>query len=108
MLRQFSIGSYHYIRAHLLFLKGILSKSKEFMDSKRRSFPRFYFMSAQDLLDVLSNGNQPEKVVPQFPKFFICLEDYTLEFLDGSPRPTAMGMNACVGTFLLRKVDFNL
>jgi len=70
----------------------------EFMDSKRKSFPRFYFMSANDLLDVLSNGNQPEKVVPQFPKFFICLEDYTLEFPDGEgTRPTAVGMNACVG-----------
>ena len=47
----------------------------EFMDGKRRSFPRFYFMSSADLLDVLSNGNAPEKVVPQFPKFFIAIED---------------------------------
>jgi len=70
----------------------------EFMDSKRRSFPRFYFMSSQDLLDVLSNGNQPEKVVPQFPKFFIAIDSFSLEFPDGpGTRPSAVGMNACVG-----------
>ncbi|CAK9016337.1 unnamed protein product [Durusdinium trenchii] len=33
----------------------------DFMDSKKRAFPRFYFMSSNDLLDVLSNGNQPAK-----------------------------------------------
>jgi len=70
----------------------------EFMDGKRRAFPRFYFMSAQDLLDVLSNGNSPGKVVPQFPKFFIAIDNYTLEFPDGpSSRPVATGMAACVG-----------
>lgn len=31
----------------------------DFLDSKRRAFPRFYFVSVNDLLDILSNGNQP-------------------------------------------------
>mmetsp|Transcript_146756 Transcript_146756/g.471049 ORF Transcript_146756/g.471049 Transcript_146756/m.471049 type:complete len:4209 (+) Transcript_146756:103-12729(+) len=70
----------------------------EFMDGKRRSFPRFYFMSSADLLDVLSNGNSPQLVVPQFPKFFIAIDNYTLTFPDGeNARPHATGMNACVG-----------
>jgi len=70
----------------------------DFMDSKKRAFPRFYFMSSNDLLDVLSNGNQPAKVIPQFPKFFIAIDNYTLEFPDGEDnRPHAVGMNACVG-----------
>ena len=72
----------------------------DFMDSKKRAFPRFYFMSSNDLLDVLSNGNQPAKVIPQrpgcktatfagcpaavrFPKFFIAIDNYALEFPDG-------------------------
>ena len=33
----------------------------DYMESKRRSFPRFYFVSTADLLDVLSNGNSPHK-----------------------------------------------
>jgi dynein heavy chain len=71
---------------------------QEFMDGKRRAFPRFYFMSAADLLDVLSNGNNPAKVVPQFPKFFIAIERFELDYPDGEDkRPVAIGMHACVG-----------
>ncbi|CAD7974700.1 unnamed protein product [Amoebophrya sp. A25] len=70
----------------------------EFMNGKRRAFPRFYFMSSADLLDVLSNGNNPAKVVPQFPKFFIAINSYKLEYPDGeNKRPHAVGMDACVG-----------
>jgi len=32
----------------------------DFMDSKRQAFPRFYFVSPADLLDILSNGNNPK------------------------------------------------
>jgi dynein heavy chain, axonemal len=28
----------------------------DFKESKRRAFPRFYFISSNDLLDILSNG----------------------------------------------------
>lgn len=31
----------------------------EFKESKRRAFPRFYFVSSNDLLDILSNGARP-------------------------------------------------
>jgi hypothetical protein len=34
----------------------------DYMESKRRIFPRFYFVSTADLLDILSNGNNPAKV----------------------------------------------
>lgn len=34
----------------------------DYMESKRRAFPRFYFVSTADLLDILSNGNSPVKV----------------------------------------------
>jgi len=71
---------------------------REFMDGKRRVFPRFYFMSPADLLDVLSNGNNPARVVPQFPKFFNAIEKYDLEYPDGpGTRPQATGMHACIG-----------
>jgi dynein heavy chain len=36
----------------------------DYMESKRRAFPRFYFVSTADLLDILSNGNSPVKVGP--------------------------------------------
>lgn len=34
----------------------------EYLETKRLAFPRFYFISSADLLDILSNGNQPVKV----------------------------------------------
>ena len=42
----------------------------EFMEGKRRAFPRFYFVSTNDLLDILSNGNSPSKVMVHMPKIF--------------------------------------
>ena len=35
----------------------------DFMDGKRRTFPRFYFTSEADLLDILSNGSKPRRIL---------------------------------------------
>lgn len=34
----------------------------EYLETKRLAFPRFYFVSSADLLDILSNGNNPKLV----------------------------------------------
>jgi len=34
----------------------------DYLEQKKKVFPRFYFVSNQALLDILSNGNNPEKV----------------------------------------------
>lgn len=34
----------------------------EYLETKRLAFPRFYFVSSADLLDILSKGNQPPEV----------------------------------------------
>lgn len=67
----------------------------EFMDSKRIAYPRFYFVSPADLLDILSNGNNPVKVMVHMPKIISALE--TLELLEEGVRPFAKGMHSCVG-----------
>ena len=34
----------------------------DYLEQKKKAFPRFYFASNQALLDILSNGNRPLKV----------------------------------------------
>lgn len=34
----------------------------EYLETKRLTFPRFYFVSASDLLDIVSKGTQPKEV----------------------------------------------
>lgn len=41
-----------------------------FLDEKRIAFPRFYFVSVADLLDILSNGNTPEKINKHMSKIY--------------------------------------
>jgi len=66
-----------------------------FMDDKRTCFPRFYFVSPADLLDILSNGGDPVKVMPHMPKIFQAID--TLKLESGAVRPAAIGMKSCVG-----------
>ncbi|XP_068120652.1 dynein axonemal heavy chain 9 isoform X1 [Hyperolius riggenbachi] len=42
----------------------------EYLDTKRLAFPRFYFISSADLLDILSNGTNPQLVMRHLSKLF--------------------------------------
>ena len=41
----------------------------DYLETKRRKFPRFYFISAADLVDILSKGRTPPLVQEHFSKF---------------------------------------
>ncbi|MEW5298846.1 MAG: hypothetical protein WDW36_001923 [Sanguina aurantia] len=72
----------------------------DYMESKRRAFPRFYFVSTADLLDILSNGNSPVKVMQHMSKCFQAIERLKLdtETPEAGKRPKGLGMESCVGT----------
>lgn len=66
------------------------------MDEKKKCFPRFYFTSSSDLLDILSNGNMPRKIMRFMSKIFQAIE--TLELKDSSDdKPIAFSMVTNVG-----------
>ncbi len=69
----------------------------DFLDGKRRQFPRFYFMSEADLLDLLSNSSQPNKVLEQVDKILLATRALTTEITTGSDRPQATHFIAGVG-----------
>ena len=51
----------------------------DFMEAKRKAFPRFYFVSTKDLLDILSNGNRPDRVMEHIPKIFQAIQRLDLK-----------------------------
>lgn len=50
----------------LLNIQEELSKCEkilaQYLETKRLTYPRFYFISSADLLEILVNGNNPEAV----------------------------------------------
>lgn len=40
----------------------------DYLETKRKKFPRFYFLSAADLVDILSKGKHPPAVQEDFGK----------------------------------------
>uniref|UniRef100_F7AU91 AAA+ ATPase domain-containing protein n=1 Tax=Ciona intestinalis TaxID=7719 RepID=F7AU91_CIOIN len=65
----------------------------EYLDTKRLAFPRFYFVSSADLLDILSNGTNPVAVSRHLAKLFDNMAQ--LKFKEdeaGNPTKTALGM----------------
>lgn len=67
----------------------------EYLDSKRKAFPRFYFVSVNDLLDILSNGNSPLKVNKHSPKIFQAVELFDMQ--ESGDRPSVLGLKSGVG-----------
>jgi dynein heavy chain len=91
-VQEYVLPGLEKIQADLTICEKALN---EFMDSKRMAFPRFYFVSPADLLDILSNGNAPEKVMEHMPKIISAMD--TIELKSSEVRPYAIGMHAGVG-----------
>ncbi|KAJ8682461.1 hypothetical protein QAD02_018253 [Eretmocerus hayati] len=73
----------------------------EYLETKRLAFPRFYFVSSSDLLDILSNGNQPEIVARHLIKLFDSLARMEFDKTQKVKKPEkVLGMYAKDGEYV--------
>jgi len=70
------------------------------LDGRRRQFPRYYFTSESDLLDILSNGSTPEKIMKHTSKIYLNCKVLSLDKNErtADDRPYATEFIAGVGT----------
>uniref|UniRef100_A0A803WBL3 Dynein axonemal heavy chain 17 n=1 Tax=Ficedula albicollis TaxID=59894 RepID=A0A803WBL3_FICAL len=81
----------------------------EYLETKRLAFPRFYFVSSADLLDILSKGTEPLEVSRHLTKLFDSLAK--LEFVldsDKKPQKMAHGMFSRDGEYVAFDADCDL
>ena len=76
---------------------------QEYLETKRLAFPRFYFVSSSDLLDILSNGTQPLEVCKHLEKLFDSTSD--LKFHEGTKQAHTMISRDNEVVPLVREID---
>jgi dynein heavy chain len=72
----------------------------DFLATKKNAFPRFFFLSVDDLLDILSNGDKPQKInkAGHVAKIFQAAECFIMkEYDDQNQMPDVTGIIACIG-----------
>ncbi|NXG00005.1 DYH17 protein, partial [Sakesphorus luctuosus] len=81
----------------------------EYLETKRLAFPRFYFVSSVDLLDILSRGTETLEVSRHLTKLFDSLAKLKFQLsLDKKPLKVAQGMFSRDGEYVPFDTDCDL
>lgn len=94
-------GRLEKIEAMLASLEKCEKALADYLETKRAAYPRFYFVAAADLLDILSKGSNPQLILKHLPKCFDNIK--TLEFdkeASGEPTRSSIGMYSGEGEYV--------
>ncbi|NXU85060.1 DYH17 protein, partial [Xiphorhynchus elegans] len=81
----------------------------EYLETKRLAFPRFYFVSSMDLLDILSKGTEPLEVSRHLTKLFDSMAKLKFQqSSDKKPLKVAQGMFSRDGEYVAFDADCDL
>ena len=69
----------------------------DYLETKRIAFPRFYFVAASDLLDILSKGANPSSIMKHIPKCFDNVQRLEFQQVDGVATKTCIGIESKEG-----------
>eukprot|EP00106_Octopus_bimaculoides_P014248 XP_014781690.1 PREDICTED: dynein heavy chain 2, axonemal-like [Octopus bimaculoides] len=89
-------GLYDQLNAMNFKLESIQKSLDMYLETKRQIFPRFYFLSNDDLLEILGQARNPEAVQPHLKKCFDNIKSLTIN-RPSSQRYEAVAMNSSEG-----------
>lgn len=81
-------------------LELILKSLEIFLEAKRQAFPRFYFVSNDDLLEILGSSRAPEFVQPHLKKLFDNIHKIKLTKAPYSSKQDVHGMLSGDGEYI--------
>ncbi|XP_069805044.1 dynein axonemal heavy chain 2 isoform X1 [Dendropsophus ebraccatus] len=81
-------------------LEGIQKSLDMYLETKRHIFPRFYFLSNDDLLEILGQSRNPEAVQPHLKKCFDNIKSLKIQKVGVSSKSEAGGMFSAEGEYV--------
>lgn len=87
----------NHMNAQLELIQRALEK---YLETKRHIFPRFYFISNDDMLEILASSKKPEAVQPHLKKLFDNLTKLKIQKDTVQNKFIALGMSSDDGEYM--------